>query len=84
MSGELEIYLAVINIGEIFETPNGRRFMVVGDGERVIGLACIYDPLVRPNLGKLSTAEFLRTGHDFAIVDKSEFFSLYKRVKHGQ
>lgn len=84
MSGELEIYLAVVHVGEVYETPNGRRFIVAGDDQNVVGMVCIFDPLVRPALGKCAADMFLKIGHGFAIVDKQDFFSLYKRVKHGQ
>lgn len=75
----LEQEVAVIRLGEVFQTPNGRRFMLVGNSD-YIGMACVADPLDAPVLGALDRTGILKTGHGFAVVDKSEFFSLYKKV----
>lgn len=82
MTDLLNTYLAVVNVGEVFESPNGRRFMAVvnREGHPLMGLVCVYDPLVKPSLGYITYEPFLRSGHDFGIVDKGQFFALYKKV----
>lgn len=83
----LSIYMHPVFVGEIYQSENGNKYLVAGDGKNIF-LVVIESPIPRGEceIGRIYWAEFHAIGFDFesqrhfGIVNKDAFLSVYKKT----